>query len=173
MAGDTLTRAQREEALRIIREAVEATRRGGKENKSEAARSVGLKQQTFFKAYNDGDIGIDSVRKMATKLGRAIVGIQPERDVDVTPSPIMEPEDRYPSRPAALSAARSMGKSEHAIAAVAALRAKGDVDPGIAAWLDQVDEIEAILASRIKPRPVDDGSVSSSGTSTMVRRRSP
>jgi hypothetical protein len=149
VASDTLTKAQREEALKIIRETVESA--GGQ---AQAARRLGLKQQVLAKAFRDGAFGIGVVRSMATALGRAIAGIQPDSPDEGAAS--VEPDERYPSRPSAIAAARVLGKSEAALAAVEAMKLKSDDDPGLEVWLDKIDEVERILAKRTKTTTVDD-----------------
>lgn len=73
MADESLTPEQKREALAVI----DAAALAAKGNKSQAAREVGLSQQSFLKALSDRQIGIANLRKMATKLGRSIGGVGP------------------------------------------------------------------------------------------------
>jgi len=48
-------------------------------------------------------------------------------------------EDRYPSRPPVLAAARAKGIDKAAIDAVAEVRLKGDEDPGTDYWMQEIE----------------------------------
>lgn len=173
MAGETLTKAQRVEARKFFEElAAKAPTYRGKPNLSEAARDAGLKQQTFARAL-EGNFGIDVVRQVATNLGRAIAGVQPESIATVEATSLSEAEDRYPSRPGALELARRLGMDPDAIAAAAKLGAKNDADPGAEAWLVQVEELDALIKKRRPTTTMTDEGLPKAPEPRRATRRTP
>lgn len=96
------------------------------------ARFFGL-EPSKLAGYAHGDIALSEL----VRPGSAPAAVSAPQPTATDP-----PRERYPNRPPALAAARVLGKSEAAIAAVAAMCLKSDDDPTFLEWLKAVDDTE-------------------------------
>lgn len=98
-------------------------------------RHPALKQRQVSKILRgQAEPGFDYARKVAGALGQAVEALLAGREQGET----VERPDRYPNRARAIVAARALGYSEGAVAAVAGIALKSAVDPEPEEWLEMI-----------------------------------
>lgn len=127
----TLTKEQKESAIAFIRDAVKRH----KGNQSTAATELGISQQVVNRAINQGQIGIEIVRRMATRAGRTIAGQLPESAPTEAATTWVESTPRYMNLEVAVRRAKERGEPypDDAVQAARILMRR-DYDPPPEEW---------------------------------------